>query len=338
LGYRDLYIPFFLLTSPDIAKNLLIYRYGILDNARNLARTMGHKKGVLFPWRTITGDECSAFFPAGTAQYHINADVAYSFIKYYQVTDDMDFMAEYGAEVLFETARLWCDTGHFKDGSFRIDDVTGPDEYTCIVNNNYYTNVMAKYNLKWAVSVYELLNKRQPLKLNKVAEKIGLSESEVTEWGRASRNMYLPYDRELDINPQDDSFLNKKVWDFASTPREDYPLLLHYHPLTLYRHQVCKQADVVLAHFLLEDEQKLSTIKNSFDYYEKVTTHDSSLSSCIFSIIASKIGCHDKAYDYFMMSADSIWMICIPTPRTGFTPPMWGGLTSPSYMGLPASG
>src|SRR5690606_24278160 len=122
---------------------------------------------------------------------------------------------------------------------------------------------------------------------------------EIDSWSRAAQAMYLPYDEKLDINPQDDSFMNKKVWDFANTPKEKYPLLLHYHPLTIYRYQVCKQADTVLAHFLLEDEQSLETIKHSYDYYEKITTHDSSLSSCIFSIMASKIGYEEKAYHYF---------------------------------------
>ena len=115
--------------------------------------------------------------------------------------------------------------------------------------------------------------------------------------------MYLPYDEELKINPQDDSFLKKKVWDFENTPKEDYPLLLHYHPMYLYRHQVCKQADTVLAHFIFEDFQSIETIRNSYEYYERITTHDSSLSACIFSIMASKLGYVEKAYNYFGDSA-----------------------------------
>ena len=146
--------PVFLMTNPEIAKNLLLHRYSILDSARARAKELGHKKGALFPWRTITGPESSAFFPAGTAQYHISADIAYSYIQYYLVTKDEAFLKDYMAEVLFETARLWADTGHMQDDQFRIDSVTGPDEYTCVVNNNYYTNVMAKHNLLWAAKVY----------------------------------------------------------------------------------------------------------------------------------------------------------------------------------------
>lgn len=300
----EIYIlPVLLLTKPDLARQLLIYRYSILDAARARAKEMGHRQGALFPWRTISGTECSSFFPAGTAQYHISADIAYSYIQYYLVTKDIEFLKQYGAELLFETARLWMDTGHYHDGKFKIDAVTGPDEYTCIVNNNYYTNAMAKYNLKWASQAYGILQEHASEVLYSLAEKIQLKENEVEEWLQAANRMYLPYDQALQINPQDDTFLQKAVWDFEHTPDEHYPLLLHYHPLTLYRYQVCKQADTVLAHFLLEDEQELSVIKNSFDYYEKITTHDSSLSSCVFSIMAAKVGYLDKAYDYFIETA-----------------------------------
>lgn len=293
-------LPFFLLTNPSIAKNLLNYRYEKLEDARQNARLLGHQKGALYPWRTISGSECSGYFPSGSAQYHINADIAYMFVQYYLATGDTDFMAEKGAEVLIETARLWMDTGHYVKGSFRIDAVTGPDEYTCIVNNNYYTNIMAKYNLHWAAHLYQLL--KQNNKMKRLADKINMAEEEIQSWREASEKMYLPYNEELDINPQDDSFLSKAQWDFENTPSNQYPLLLHYHPLYIYRHQVCKQADTVLAHFLLEDEQDLQTIQNSFEYYEKITTHDSSLSTCIFSIVASKLGNVEKAYEYFMQT------------------------------------
>lgn len=300
----EIYIlPVFLLTHPELAKGLLLYRYSILEQAKNHAKNMGHESGALFPWRTISGTECSSYFPSGSAQYHISADIAYSFIQYYLVSGDFSFMEEYGVEVLFETARLWADTGHFDGDCFKIDAVTGPDEYTCIVNNNYYTNVMAKYNLHWAVKCYHLMESANPSQLAQLCLKTGLNIGEVQTWQQAAAQMYLPYDEHLGINPQDDTFLHKAVWNLTNTPKDHFPLLLHYHPLTLYRYQVCKQADTVLAHFLVEDEQKIETIRNSFDYYEKITTHDSSLSSCIYSIMASKLGFTQKAYDYFIETA-----------------------------------
>jgi Trehalose and maltose hydrolases (possible phosphorylases) len=296
-------IPFFTLCYPELAKGLLKYRYTILDNARKRAKEMGHKKGAAYPWRTIIGEECSGYFPAGTAQYHINGDIAYSYIQYYLATGDFDFIKEFGAEVIFETARIWLEIGHFHQGKFKIDAVTGPDEYTAIVNNNYYTNVMAKYNLKWASKLYYELKKADTVLLNDLCNKIALTEEEIVQFVKAYKNMYLPYDEDLKINAQDDTFLSKAVWDFENTPKENHPLLLHYHPLTIYRYQVLKQADTVLAHFLLEDESDFETIKNSYNYYENITTHDSSLSCAAYSIMASKIGYMDKAYEYFIETA-----------------------------------
>ncbi len=292
--------PFFNLTAPEITKNLISFRYNTLPSARENARLMGHEKGALYPWRTISGRECSGYFPSGSAAYHIDGDIAYSIISYYLATKDLEFIAVKGGEILFETARLWLEVGNYSQGTFRINEVTGPDEYTCMVNNNYYTNVLAKYNLKWAVKFYHLLKAGDK---SEVIEKITLTQEEIESFERAAESMYLPYNEELKINPQDDSFLHKKTWDLEATPKDKFPLLLHFHPLHLYRYQVCKQADTVLAHFILEDEQDLDTIKNSYDYYEKCTTHDSSLSTCVFSIMAAKLGRMEKAYDYFGDSA-----------------------------------
>lgn len=293
--------PFFTLTNPEISRNLVEYRYATLDRARENARILGHARGAAYPWRTIMGKECSGFFPAGSAQYHISGDIAYSTVAYYLITKDLDFMAQKGAEILFETARMWLDLGCYYKGTFQIHEVTGPDEYTCLVSNNYYTNANAQYNFHWAVRIYRLLEEAG--KLGPVAGKLGLTQDEIMEFEKAEKAMYLPYDEELGINPQDDSFLKKEVWDIANTPREKFPLLLHYHPMYIYRYQVCKQADTVLAHFMFEDAQDIETIRRSFAYYEKVTTHDSSLSTCIYSIVASKLGLEDKAYRYFGDSA-----------------------------------
>ncbi len=298
----EMYIqPFFVLTYPEISRSLIEYRYHILDYARENARILGHKKGALYPWRTIMGKECSGYFPGGGAQYHISGDIAHSVIAYYLATKDIKTIKDMGAEIVFETARLWIDVGNYHEGIFYINDVTGPDEYTCIVNNNYYTNICAKYNLNWAVKIYNIL--KEDGLLGDIMDKIGLTKEEIEEFKDAEKNMFLPYDEKLKINPQDDSFLKKKIWNIEKTPKDKFPLLLHYHPLYLYRHQVCKQADTVLAHFIFEDAESIETIRNSFLYYEKITTHDSSLSTCIYSIVASKLKMYDKAYSYFGDSA-----------------------------------
>lgn len=301
----EIYIfPFFLYSKPEIARKLLDYRYSGLPKARERARQMSHAKGALYPWRTIAGVECSAYFPAGTAQYHINADIAYSIKQYYDTTGDLDFMAQAGTEIVLETARIWLGIGSYdRAGRFCINEVTGPDEYTALVNNNYYTNAMARMHLRFAAAMVDTVRRERPLDFERIAQAVGLETDEPGQWRRAADLMALPYDETLGIHEQDDSFLSKKPWDFSATPKENYPLLLHYHPLVIYRHQVCKQADVVLALLLLSDQFTLEDKKRDFDFYEAVTTHDSSLSSCIFSIIASEVGYHDKAYNYFMETA-----------------------------------
>lgn len=295
-------MPFFIMTNPSLADRLLRYRHKTLDKARINAGLLGHKKGALFPWRTITGTECSGYFVSGSAAYHINADIAYACISYYLTTGNIDFMEEIGEEILIETARLWMDLGNYNsDGKFVLNAVTGPDEYTCMINNNYYTNIAASYNLKWAVKMYEILKEKG--REEDITKKLLISDEELSEMMKASENMLLLYDEKLGINPQDDSFLSKPVWDIENTPKSDFPLLLHYHPLMLYRYQVCKQADTVLAYFMFEDGQDKEVMKRSFEYYEKITTHDSSLSTCVFSIVASRMGFKEKAYGYFGDSA-----------------------------------
>lgn len=297
-------IPLFTYTMPYIARKLLEYRYNTLDKARERAREMSHKNGALYAWRTINGEECSAYFLASTAQYHINADIAYAIKRYYEATDDVDFILNYGAEILFETARIFVDLGHYVEGKgFCLDGVTGPDEYTAMVNNNAYTNIMAKEHLSFAYEIAKMLKDKYIEKYEALKQKINLNDNELDEWIRAADNMYIPYDEKLKIHPQDDTFLNKKIWDFENTPKDKYPLLLHYHPLVIYRHQVCKQADWVLALFLHSEKFSKEQKKRDYDYYERVTTHDSSLSPCIFSIVACDIGYKDKAYDYFMRTA-----------------------------------
>jgi alpha,alpha-trehalose phosphorylase len=299
-------LPFFLYTRPQVSRKLLEFRYNTLDKARARARELGHKQGALFPWRTINGEECSAYFPAGTAQYHIDADIAHAVRIYVEATNDEAFLCDCGAEILFETARLWGDLGHFnpnKDNKFCINCVTGPDEYNAIVNNNCYTNLMAAENLRSALNAAELLKLKYPQQYRTLCDKIGLSDNELAFWKKAADNIYIPYDEQTGIHLQDDSFLDKKQWDFENTPRESYPLLLHYHPLVIYSYNVCKQADMVLALFLLGDLFSIEEKKRDFDFYEKITTHDSSLSTSIFCIMACEIGYRQKAYDYFMSTA-----------------------------------
>jgi alpha,alpha-trehalose phosphorylase len=274
----------------------------MLPKARERARELGHR-GAMFPWRTINGEEASAYYAAGTAQYHINADIMYALHKYVQATGDQAFLERCGAEMLVETARLWLDLGFYSDmkgGKFCINAVTGPDEYNTVVNNNAYTNLMARENLRYAAQAVEAMRANKPEAYAALLHKTALEYSEVAAWKRAADNMYVPYDEKLGIIPQDDSFLEGEPWDFKNTPPDHYPLLLFYHPLNIYRKQVIKQADVVLAMFLLGDTYSLEEKRRNFDFYNPLTTGDSSLSSCVEAIIAAQTGNMEKALQYGM--------------------------------------
>ncbi len=295
-------LPFLIYTSPWIAKNLLLFRHRMLPQARSRARELGHR-GAMFPWRTINGGEASAYYAAGTAQYHINADIMYALRKYVQATGDEAFLRDYGVEMLVETARLWLDLGFYSDtkgGKFCINAVTGPDEYNTVVNNNAYTNLMARENLQYAARSVESLRSTHQESFRNLVSKTGLDPNEPRNWMHAAENMFIPYHEELGIIPQDDQFLDREPWDFRNTPAEHYPLLLFYHPLNIYRKQVIKQADVVLAMFLLGDAFTDEAKKRNFEFYDPLTTGDLSLSSCVEAIVAAQVGDVEKAVRYGM--------------------------------------
>ena len=297
----EIYVaPFLTYTEPRITRNLLRFREGMLPQARERATELS-EQGALFPWRTINGEEASSYYAAGTAQYHIDADIAYALRKYVDVRGDEGILVDLGAEILVSTARMWAGLGFTDPGDdrFHIHGVTGPDEYTTVVNDNVFTNLMARRNLRDAVRVVTWLEEEHPEAFRSLTRRLSLREGEVDGWRRCADAMYVPYDSDRGIHPQDDSFLEKDVWPFATTPIDHYPLLLHYHPLVIYRHQVIKQADVVLAMFLLGDEFPIEQKRRNFDYYDPLTTGDSSLSACVQAILAAEIGYEGIAEEYF---------------------------------------
>jgi len=295
-------LPVFAFSAPALMKPSLIWRFRSLDRARAHAREMNHDRGALYPWRTIAGDECSAHYPSGSAQYHINAAVAFAIRLYVEASGDRAFLAEMGAEMLAETARIWLQVGHFnprRNGAFCIDDVTGPDEYTALIDNNYYTNRMAQEHLRYAAATLRELADSEPDTYAALVRKLDLGAAEILDWSRAAEAMYLPFDEGLGIVAQDDTFLDKPLWNFAGTPPEKYPLLMYNHPLTLYRHQVCKQADALLALVLAGENCDRAVKRRSFDYYEPITVHDSTLSASTFAVLAAEVGYVEKSQGYF---------------------------------------
>jgi alpha,alpha-trehalose phosphorylase len=284
-------LPVLTYTQPTAVRDALAWRHSVLDLARDRARELG-LEGAALPWRTIAGEECSAYWPAGTAAFHINADVADAVARYQDAVNDPKFERSCGVDLLVETARLWRSLGHHdKDGRFRIAGVTGPDEYSAIADNNVYTNLMAQRNLREAADAV--------ITHPDAAAKLGADIEEAASWRDAAEDMVVPYDDDLGVHPQSEGFTHHQVWDFEHTPRDHYPLLLHYPYFDLYRKQVVKQADLVQAMHLrgdaFTDEEKL----RNFDYYEPLTVRDSSLSACTQAVIAVEVGHLELAYAYF---------------------------------------
>jgi alpha,alpha-trehalose phosphorylase len=294
-------LPFFTYTTPQCARSALRFRYRLLPAARVRAEQMT-QRGALFPWRTISGEEASAYYAAGTAQYHIDADISYALSQYVAATGDRDFMEREAVDILVETARLWADLGFWRrngHGVFHIHGVTGPDEYTTVVNDNLFTNVMARANLRQAADTVRYLAEHRPEAYSAAVARLGLEEGEVAEWERAADRMHLPFEEHLGIHPQDSHFLDREVWDLSATPPDHRPLMLHYHPLVIYRFQVIKQADVVLALFLQGDCFTAEEKRANFEYYDPITTGDSTLSAVVQSIIAAEVGYVELALRYF---------------------------------------
>ncbi len=284
-------LPVLTLTMPRASADALRWRHLILEKSRDHARELG-LRGAAFPWRTIRGAESSGYWPAGTAAFHINADVAYAVSYYMQATGDTKFEEEVGLELLIETARLWSSLGFLNTAldQFRIDGVTGPDEYSAIADNNVYTNLMAQHNLRWAVEAAQ----RHPEK----AQALGVDEEEVASWREAAEKMFIPHDERLNVTPQAEAFTEHAEWDFANTMPDQYPLFLHFPYFDIYRKQVVKQADLVLAMHLRGDAFSLEQKARNFAYYERLTVRDSSLSAATQAVLAAEVGQLDLAYDY----------------------------------------
>ncbi|MDD2957648.1 MAG: glycosyl hydrolase family 65 protein [Lachnospiraceae bacterium] len=302
----EMYVmPLLIYTEPETARRLLEYRYHTLDQARARARVLGHDKGALYPWRTINGEEASTYYPLGTAQYHINADIEYALALYLQVTGDVDFFLEMGAEMMIETARVWADVGSFarcRGGKYCICDVTGPDEYNVLVDNNFYTNLMAREHLRDAVKAVEYLMTTDCL--DRLCSKLDFSVDEIQLWKKIVDNMYFPYDEERRVYPMDDGFMMRKPWDENKIPPEKRAWLYeNYHPLFIMRHRMSKQADAILGMYLHSHLFTREELRRNYDFYQEVTLHHSSLSTCIFGILASNIGYEEEAYRYFAQSA-----------------------------------
>lgn len=297
--------PAFLYSSPEVARQLLIYRYNILPNAEKRAVEM-EDEGALYSWNSINGEECGHVFEAATAQYHLNCDIAFAIKRYYRATDDWAFMKDYGIEMLAKMSKCISHRGNFiehKGNRFCINGICGPDEYNPVVNNNLYTNWLARDQFEFTLSVLEKLKKEDSCAYTEMLKKCGVDEKELQRWKDAAERMYIGYDETLGIYLQDDDFLDKDPIDVDSIPAEKLPLLTHLHPLNLWRYQVIKQADIVLLIYLYSHQFTQEMKRKIYDFYEPKTIHDSSLSAGIHCIVAQDIGYAAEAYGYLKQAA-----------------------------------
>jgi trehalose/maltose hydrolase-like predicted phosphorylase len=282
-------IPVLTYTQPSAAADVIRWRHSTLDLAKEHAAKLG-LKGAAFPWRTIRGQECSGYWPAGTAAFHINADIADAVERYRGVTGDDSVDRSGGVELLVETARMWVSLGHHDpDGGWHVDGVTGPDEYSAIADDNVFTNLMAARNLVAAAEA----TVRHP----DIARDLGVTAEEAASWRDAASDVYIPYDDKLGVHPQSEGYTRHENWDFAQY-RDRYPLLLSAPYFDLYRKQVIKQADLVLAMHWCGDRFSAEDKARNVDYYERRTVRDSSLSACTQAVLNAEVGHLELAHDY----------------------------------------
>lgn len=286
----EMYVfPVFNKTMPAVAREMLIFRIKMLDKAIENRKLVGYPEGALYPWRTITGLESSSFFEAGMAQHHINVDISYALSKYIEQSADYSILTDGGFEMMIEIGKMFASIMSRDETGYHLDMVTGPDEYSALVCDNFYTNCLVKKHFENLLSYLEL--------------DLGLclDDELITKFTDLANNIVLPFDDEKNIAKQDRDFLNKAKWPYEIT--DDKPLLLKYHPLEIYRYQVSKQADVVFAMQLVGDElYPREVIENTIEYYDQVTTHDSSLSFSNFATVYAKLE-NEKAYEYFLKNA-----------------------------------
>ena len=285
-------LPVMAATLPHAARDALLWRHSTLPQARARAEQLG-LKGAAFPWRTIAGEECSAYWPAGTAGFHVNADIAYAVERYRAATGDEEFVRTTGIELLVETARLFAALGnHDLHGVWHLNGVTGPDEYSAVADDNVFTNLMAARNLTSAARTCEQYPER--------AEQLGVSAAELESWRDAARSVAIPYDERLRVHQQSAGFTSYRE---LATEGLGRPLFLHVPYVVLYASQVCKQADLVLALHWCGDAFTAEEKARAVDYYERRTVRDSSLSAGTQAVMCAEVGHLELAHAYTMEAA-----------------------------------
>ena len=301
-------LPFFLKTADQkVGKNLLLYRYKHLEKSIANAAKLGFKNGAaLYPMVTMNGEECHNEWEITFEEIHRNGAIAFAVFNYIRHTGDEQYISDYGLELLIGISRFWSQRATFSENlkKYVILGVTGPNEYENNVNNNWYTNSLAVWTLTYTLKNLEILGKLNPDKLSALYKKTNFNFSEESiRWRELIKDMHFPFDKSRNVFLQQDGFLDKELRTASSLPFSEKPINQHWSWDRILRSCFIKQADVLQGIYLFEDQFDTETIKRNFDFYEPMTVHESSLSACIHSILASRIGYLEKAYELYLRTA-----------------------------------
>jgi maltose phosphorylase len=301
-------LPFFLKTADKkVGKNLLLYRYKHLQKSIANAEKLGFKNGAaLYPMVTMNGEECHNEWEITFEEIHRNGAIAFAIFNYIRHTGDEEYMADYGLEVLIGISRFWSQRTTYSENrkKYVILGVTGPNEYENNVNNNWYTNSLAVWTLSYTLESIRTAAMENPAKLEALYSKIKFDFSEETSrWQTIIKFMHFPFDTARNIFLQQDGFLDKEIRPASTLPPSEKPINQHWSWDRILRSCYIKQADVLQGLYLFEDQFDTETIKRNYDFYEPITVHESSLSACIHSIVASRIGKIEKAYEHYLRTA-----------------------------------
>ena len=300
-------IPFYMATkNQKVARNLLTYRYLQLDRAIENAEKLGFKKGAaLYPMVTMNGEECHNEWEITFEEIHRNSAIAFAIFNYTRYTGDHSYIPEMGLEVLIGIARFWAQRASYSSAKqqYVILGVTGPNEYENNVNNNWYTNYSAQWCLNYTAKIIEELRDNSPEEAARIEAKTAFETAELEQWKKTAALMYLPEDKNLNVVLQQDGFLDKEMIKVADLDPKERPINQHWSWDRILRSPYIKQADVLQGMYFFEDQFEEETLRRNFDFYEPFTVHESSLSPCVHSILAAKLGKQDQAYAFYLRTA-----------------------------------
>lgn len=300
-------LPFYLGTAEQqVAKNLLIYRHKHLARAIENAGKLGFKNGAaLYPMVTMNGEECHNEWEITFEEIHRNGAIAYAIFDYIRYTGDEAYLASHGLDVLVGISRFWAQRVNFSNEKNRyvMLGVTGPNEYENNVNNNWYTNYIARWTLQYTLESLQKVKASYAKEYAAIERQLSLKTDETTLWKNIVDTMYFPEDKSRNVFLQQDGFLDKELIKVADLPKEDRPLNQKWSWDRILRSCFIKQADVLQGIYFFEDDFDTETIKRNFDFYEPMTVHESSLSPCVHAILASKLGYEEKAYEMYLRTS-----------------------------------